>query len=241
MARGTDDDIKVFVSHTKHASDEQRDDLTRLLAEIRRVIGQTRLDDFFDAQDLKPGRDWAATLRKEAATSALLAVRTDLYASREWCQREMSVAKREGMPVVILDGLAAGERRGSFLMDHVPRIPRRASDGPEATAAILDCLDQLVDECLKRALWERQQQLGTGEAGVDVAWWAPHAPEPVTLVAWLRKTESTRSGNGPVLILHPDPPLGPEERSALVEIASLADLGDRLDIVTPRGLATRGA
>ena len=241
MARGTQDDIKVFVSHTKHASDEDRDDLTRLIAEVRRVIGQTRLDDFFDAQDLKPGSDWAATLHAEAATSALLAVRTDLYASREWCQREMSIAKRAGMPVVILDGLAAGERRGSFLMDHVPRVPSRATDGPKATGAIIDCLNQLVDECLKRALWGHQQRLGTGKAALDVAWWAPHAPEPVTLAAWLRNTESTRPAEGPLLILHPDPPLGPEERRALIEIASLADLGNRLDIVTPRGLATRGA
>jgi hypothetical protein len=223
--------LKVFISHTKHADDPQ--ELAGLLADVRREIGDTRLREFFDASDLQVGRDWAPELEAQAASSALLAVRTDLYATRVWCQRELLTAKRAGMPVVILDTLSHGEDRGSFLMDHVPRIP----GGADRALAIRAALGRLVDECLKRALWARQRNLAEAEGVVDVAWWAPHAPEPVTMLYWL---PTAPEGDEPLLVLHPDPPLGPEELTVLAELAVAAGVDARLEITTPRGLATRG-
>jgi hypothetical protein len=40
------------------------------------------------------------------------AVYADTRVEREWCQREVLVAKRNGMPVVILDALGYAEERG---------------------------------------------------------------------------------------------------------------------------------
>ncbi len=223
--------LKVFISHTKQTRDP--DGLAGLLEDVRNEIRSSRLREFFDASDLQVGRDWAPELMSQASTSALLAVRTDLYASRAWCQRELLTAKRAGMPVVILDTLSLGEDRGSFLMDHVPRIP----GVPDRGAAIRAALSRLVDECLKRALWSRQRQLAESEGVVDVAWWAPHAPEPVTMLHWL---QTTPDNDEPLLVLHPDPPLGPDELRVLEELAATAGIDARLEITTPRGLATRG-
>lgn len=235
FAQGSAQRLKVFLSHTKRAGPVDAPDV--LVRRVREVILDTRLEDFFDAQDLLPGCDWSARLLDEAATGALLAIRTDLYATREWCQREVLAAKRAGMPVVILDALAQGEDRGSFLMDHVPRIPLLASadDG-----AILRALGRLVDECLKRVLWRRQQELALREGADVAAWWAPHAPEPVTLIGWLSEDASTFAGDDQVVVLHPDPPLGRDELRSLDELARLRGLGDRLEVLTPRGLAIRG-
>jgi hypothetical protein len=46
---------------------------------------------------------------------------------------------------------------------------------------------------------------GAVEVAADVAWWAPHAPEPVTLAAWLDKhpAEITRTQPASMLVLHP--------------------------------------
>lgn len=163
--------LTVFLSHTKRGG--PGDAPEALVRQVRELILDTKLEDFFDAQDLQPGSDWSAALLAEATTGALLAIRTDLYASREWCQKEVLVAKRAGMPVVILDALTHGEERGSFLMDHMPRIPLHRDPSDDS---ILRALGQLVDECLKRALWQRQQRLAA-RSGSDVAtWWAPHAP-----------------------------------------------------------------
>jgi len=228
--------LKVFLSHTKRAGPGD-DALSRIVRRVRELILDTRLEDFFDAQDLQPGCDWSAQLLNEAATGALLAIRTDLYATREWCQKELLTAKRAGMPVVILDALAEGEERGSFLMDHVPRVPLHGTVDDDA---IMRVLGQLVDECLKRALWRRQQELAVRE-GIDVvAWWAPHAPEPVTLVAWLNDRATALVPDDQLIVLHPDPPLGRDEQQALEELASLGGLSDRVEILTPRGLAIRG-
>jgi hypothetical protein len=233
----TEERLRVFVSHTKRAGVEGSSQLHALIGRTRYLISNTRLGEFFDANTLQAGTDWAKELVKEAGRGALLALRTDLYATRRWCQNEMVTAKYAGVPVVILDALDDGEERGSFLMDHVPRIP----GGPKpADGAIMKALNQLVDECLKRALWTRQQELAAGDPELDVAWWAPHAPEPVTLAVWLRKNPPA-DDDTPVRILHPDPPLGPDELDALAALAALAGAEGRLEVMTPRGLAARGA
>ncbi len=231
--------LTVFISHTKRAGADE-DGVIDLIARVRRIIGETRLKTFFDANDLQPGQDWDAALRENAKSSALLALRTDLYSSREWCQREVLIAKRAGLPVVMVDALDRGDQRGSFLMDHVPRVVlRRDADG-WCDADILRGLNVLVDESLKRALWQRQERLATAQREHNVAWWAPHAPEPATFAQFLATLPADQRAPGATpRVLHPDPPLGPEERRVLDEIARLSGL-TAVDIMTPRLLAARG-
>lgn len=235
--------LKVFISHTKRGSDSEQQSVADLVQMVRDVIAQTRLDQFFDANELQPGKDWDETLRREAAGSALLAIRTDLYSSRTWCQREMLIAKQAGMPMVVIDALSAGEQRGSFLMDHVARIPGRADAGVWRTADVVRALNMLVDASLARELWLHQSRLAQELAAVEVAWWAPHAPEPVTLLNWLRESARLRAGAPPanLLVLHPDPPLGEDEKSVLQQIAAMAGVTGVLDLMTPRQLESRTA
>lgn len=233
---GSTKQIQVFISHTKRLGSPMDTVTTELIRLVREVVRDTRLGEFFDANSIQPGEDWAAYLVDNARTGAMLALRSDLYASREWCQREVKEAKTEGVPVVILDALERGENRGSFLLDHMPRMPARRTDGTWTRDSIQRALGLLVDECLKRTLWDHQQALAeaAGKAeGVD--WWAPHAPEPLTLAKWLK---DHGPANG-LLILHPDPPLTTSERATLNQIAELAGLTDDVEVLTPRTLAAR--
>jgi hypothetical protein len=235
--------LTAFISHTKRNSPGEEENVEALITNVREAIRNTRLREFFDASDLQPGQNWDAELRGKAATSALLALRTDLYPSREWCQREILIAKREGMPVIIMDALGKAEERGSFLMDHVPRVAARIADGRWRKADILSALNLLVDECLKRVLWRRQEELARKVLPLDISWWAPHAPEPITLTKWLE--DQRREGRlplegGDMLVLHPDPPLGAEERSVLQQMLSFGGVNRKLDVMTPRLLAARG-
>ena len=189
------DRIQVFISHTKRAGAGDEAGVMALIEAVREIVADTHLGAFFDTNALQPGGDYDAQLRKEAGRSAFLAIRSDLYASREWCQREMLIAKAAGMPIVVLDALARGEERGSFLLDHVPRVPvRRAGRGlarrrhpPRAQPA-----GRGVPQ---RALWRHQKELAQGSPELEVAWWAPHAPEPATLALWL--LERRRQGAAP--------------------------------------------
>lgn len=249
--------LGVFISHTKH-DDAGGGTVARLIEQVRgRIDGASRLGSFFDSNALQPGADWAAHLRADASRMALLALRTDLYASREWCQREMLLAKRHGVPVVLLDAPQRGEDRGSFLMDNVARVPVRPAGDGWVDADIDAGLARLVDACLQRELWRRQARGADGQAEFEADWWSPHAPEPATLVDWLAPpaadgvapipaTTAVRGAAGadtgrPLRIVHPDPPLGPEEREVLDRIARLAGCRAGLDILTPRLLAARGA
>lgn len=234
---GLDHRLRVFISHTRRSSPDE-DSVSELVRLVRETISDTRLDSFFDAQDLQPGRDWDEALRSSAGSSALLSIRSDLYASRAWCQREVRIAKESGMPVVTLDALSTGEERGSFLMDHVPRLPIRFGVDGWNRDDIRRGLNLLVDECLKRELWRLQEQLAD-DPTLEIDWWAPHAPEPVTLGTWLADNHSMVPHDRPLRILHPDPPLGEDEQLALDTVAGLAGLRVPVEVMTPRGLSAR--
>ena len=231
--------LRVFISHTKRYSPaEMPDEVSALVAQVRTVIGDTHLNAFFDEADLQPGVLWEDELVKAAESSGLLIVRTDIYASREWCQREVLAAKRADMPVVVLHALHTGEERGSFLMDHVPSVAVRAA-APESAvrASIEQALNKLVDEALKRALW-RQQRAQLAAYGFH--WLPANAPEPTTLGHWLRLTASGRAAADKLYVLHPDPPLGCAELSAIDDLLAIAGLDGSVDILTPRTFASRG-
>lgn len=226
--------ITVFVSHTKHHTVTQQEDGPQLVEQVREVLRNTRLGEFFDAHDLQVGEDWERALDAAAGSSALLMVRTDLYSGREWTQREVLTAKQRDVPVVALFAVREQEDRGSFLMDHVPVIPAHPD---QAQTAIERALNRLVDESLKRALW-RQQSVYLGRDGFD--WLPGHAPEPVTVVPWLRQHRAEDGGDRHVWIMHPDPPLGPRETEVIVELCALAGFTEDVDILTPRTFANRG-
>jgi hypothetical protein len=93
--------LRVFISHTRQAIGDGSGVL-ELTQTVRTVIDDTSLAEFFDPRDLQAGEEWREALRENAGRSALLALRTDLYASRSWCQWEVLAAKEEGAPVVMV-------------------------------------------------------------------------------------------------------------------------------------------
>ena len=236
--------LQVFVSHTKrHSPDEEPDHVTRFVARVRAFLSGTRLVEFFDETSLQVGEDWAERLVTEASRGCLLMVRTDLYAGRTMCQREVRVAKEAGAPVVELRAVTGHQERGSFLLDHVPSVQANLTadmtDDELAAAtddAIRRAVNMLVDEALKRALWARQQERLVDE-GFD--WLPGHAPEPVTALRYLADNPAVLDGRSCV-VLHPDPPLLPDEMETMNALFRLAGLDGTVDIVTPRTFAQRG-
>lgn len=228
--------IQVFISHTKHPSlvEDDAHDGAWIYDHVRNAILKTRLEDFFDAQDIQAGQAWEEALDGNARRSALLMVRTDAYAGREWTQREVFEAKSADMPIMCMYALNDGESRGSFLMDHIPSVP---CDPSEPMPGIMTALNRLVDEALKRALWDAQQ-VYLEQDGFD--WLPVHAPEPVTLARWLRSHQAVDPRDSHVWIIHPDPPLGPRERAVVTELCAIAGFTESVDILTPRTFASRG-
>lgn len=232
------DRLTVFISHTKrHSPDEDPNGVDVLVELVRSIIGDTHLRAYFDAADVQPGSDWEAELRTNSASSALLAIRTDLYAGREWCQREFLIAKQAGMPIVTLNAVTRAEERGSFLMDHVPSVGYRDHDDTTRRDSIEEALNLLVDGALRRAIWGIQTEY-LRSVGFD--WMPLHAPEPVTLVPWLIENGEGTVSDGQLLIMHPDPPLGRDEANLVDQLFDIAGVSGRIEVVTPRTFASRG-
>lgn len=236
--------IQVFISHTKQSSGSPdgsaREGVGTLVRQVRAALGETRLGTFYDAQSLQPGQGWAQALEHHAGRCALLVLRTDLYATREWCHREVIQAKEKGRPVVVLDALGHGEARGSYLLDHVPRVPVRSTRSAQGTEPgktddtvwsdddIETGINRLVDAWLERVLWDRQADR-LGHEGTTAM---PHAPELLTLMPRLQPGQ-------PLKIVYPDPPLSDAERKPLHDLAQA--MGCPLTLTTPRMLAVRSA
>ena len=119
-------------------------------------------------------------------------------------------------------------------MDHLPTVPFARDD---SGTSIDKALDRLVDEVLKRALWTAQSSY-IGAQGFD--WLPVHAPEPVTTVKWLARHKAEDANDEHLLIIHPDPPLGPDERAVVDEMCAVAGFDGRVDVLTPRTFAIRG-
>jgi len=117
----------------------------------------------------------------------------------------------------------------------------RDDEGIWRRADVRRGLNIIVDECLKRSLWILQKELSKTRSDLNIDWWASHAPEPVTLAGWIKEQEGSTKGKQGLRILHPDPPLGPEEKISLQQMASLSGYTETIDILTPRTLAARGS
>jgi TIR domain len=195
--------VSVFLSHAK------QDGLP-----IARRVGDylrdgTGIKDFFDAQDLPEGSRWEELIKGAAADHVLLAIRTDAYATREWCRTEVLAAKRASSPVVVLDALTDFEPRGFPYLGNAPAV-RWSDDFPDAAR------ERLLRVILQESLRFRYFRLRVADLcrayGLDMPYVLPAPPELLTA---LRAREAAPSGRW----IYPDPPLGTEELEIVCELA----------------------
>ena len=230
--------LTVFCSHTKkHSLGEGAAHVARIVQQARDRIAGTHLAAFVDESDIQPGNDWQADLARAVDSSSLLAVRTDLYASRDWCQKEMLAAKQSDRPIVMLHAVGESPERGSFLMDHVPVVGYQQTDEESMSRSIDRAVNLLVDRTLRRTLWMASEPI---REAVSVDWAPSEAPELVTAIDWIGAHYPDGLDGENVTIMHPDPPLGPSEEELITRLFSLAGVGATVDIVTPRTYADRG-
>lgn len=181
---------KVFISHTKM-------DLGREPKVVEVLQGYLQQDQpikvWFDSGDIPGGSCFIREIADGVKDSSLLCVRTDHYASREWCRKEVLLAKAEGRPMVVINALTGNEARSFPYLGNVPE--QRWNGSPEAA------IDLLLKETL-RHLYSRAMMGDWAEAG-DQIFVCP--PEHLTISGLAKGTN----------ILYPEPPLGKEEVDTL--------------------------
>lgn len=202
--------VQIFLSHSKH--DDAGERVARMIRD--HLHAGHGLAAFFDVHDIPAGLRFHNVLLQQVRISAMVAVHTDTYSSREWCRREVIEAKRHNVPLVVANCISDLDERGFPYMGNVP-VVRVDPDGPDRIDVVIA---RLLDEVLKDFLWRCRIAISAEIANPAVIF-IPRPPELITLAALPPEADL------PVpIIVYPDPPLSMEEERLFAEIAPRVQL-----------------
>lgn len=202
--------VQIFLSHSKHDSDG-----VKIAYAIRdRLHAGHGLTAFFDVHDIPAGLRFHQVLLKQVRVSAMVAIHTDSYSSREWCRREIIEAKRWSVPLIIANSISDLDERGFPYMGNVPvvRLDPRGEDRIDFV------IGRLLDEVLKDFLWRCQVEVVRVAAEPNVVF-VPRPPELISLASLPPTTDIPNP-----VIVYPDPPLGAEEERLFADVAPQVQL-----------------
>ena len=187
--------IQTFVSYSRN------DEHGREIAEEVRcwLYQNSALASFLDVYDIPAGLPFHEVIEHHIGRSIFLAIQTDSYSSREWCRREVIVAKRRGVPMIVVDCLNVGEERAFPYLGNVPVV----RIDPVEKDRLPEIAGRLLDEVLADFLWRCRVEL-LSERWPDIVFMA-RPPELISLATLGIKEEMRR------VVVYPDPPLDQEE------------------------------
>ena len=206
--RGVRLPLRLFLSHAKQDIDHSPQVFNEVVEHLKTT---EPVETWVDSAKILGGSLFAEEIEDGVRDCALLALVTKNYSSREWCRREMLLAKRHQRPLVVVDASEGVEIRSFPYGGNTPRI-RWCEGGARAA----------VDLLLKETLRHQHSMLVLERGRREGDHMLASPPEPTTV---------TRSPKGST-ILYPDPPVGDEEEE------ELEDLGREL--VTPLQRAGEG-
>lgn len=185
------DKLKLFISHAK------RDGL--VVAENLRnsLRSKTKLDSFFDKNDIIEGVDFEKQIKENVKSSLLMVLDSDAYGTRQWCQKEILCAKKYGVPIVVVDMHSDVITRTFPYMGNVPSI--RLNDDNLDTAINLLLRTGLRYEFQKNYLTKIVQEGNNDDFDI-----LSYQPELLDM-HMLEKNN----------VLYPEPPVSEEERRVL--------------------------
>jgi hypothetical protein len=203
------DRVKVFISHAKADGRE--------LAEAINgdIHNRTQLVTFLDVHDIEYGKIFTDVILDEAARCAMLAVQTDVYGSRPWCQKEILQAKAAKRPVLVLDALARGELRSFPYAGNGPRLRYDAANGIDVAMVAARMLLEVLRVEHAKQQFEGLRELFNIPEGEGIEF-LPYPPELLTLAELRLRERAAAPGKKPATtFVYSDPPLGLDEMERL--------------------------
>jgi hypothetical protein len=205
---------KLFISHAKQ-------DFLLEAEQLRDYLNSaTKLDTFFDANDILDGNDFAKHIKKGLKSSLLVVLNSDVYTDREWCRNEVLIAKRNDVPTVVVNCVKKRVKRTFPYIGNCPMIQYN-NDWSEIIQVLLKtALNQVYQKRLLRTIKSKN---------VQICSFIPHNPELFSFIN-LEKDQSLHNDinhHKKVKILYPEPPLGKDEYKVL------CDFNNRFSFVTP--------
>lgn len=211
--------VKLFLSHAK------KDGEVTTINFKQFIENNLKLDVFFDTVDIANGYDFAKQFEKEIKQSALVVFHTDEYSNREWCRREILIAKKHKSPIVVAHNLKKGEKRAFPYMGNMPTTVLVEEENEDFYRIVFLTLYQVLNNLYQfRLLSNYKNLINWGNTEVKIL------TSPPELFNFLDIKKYKEESENKLIILYPDPPLGTEE------ITILNELDDSVSFVTPINL-----
>lgn len=219
--------LRLFISHAK------MDGLPLAHSLKHQIKALGWLEDFYDVDDLPPGRNWQRELERGVGSSLIIMLRTEGYDGRYWCKQEVLWADEYASPAVLVEARTNLNHPASVLpFDRVPSV--RIPDGNLLRILFLAVRESLRFLHFSRRV-EEMKRSGVLPTPIELRIFSTPPSMAALLRACRSLANSAEPAGTPRLILYPDPPLRVgfyEAASALVD--AYAPPGTRL--VTPNTL-----
>ena len=211
--------LRIFISHSK--KDDNKIGLQRAFEFRDYIRSKTKLDSFFDANDILDGQDFENQIKSNAAgeMSLLVILNSNTYSEREWCQKEVLFAKKKKIPTIAVS-LLDGEVKRSFpYISNIPYIRFNDNWGDVLALLLRTALDQNNQAKYLSNLRDELDEPVRNTFQV-----LPFSPEAYSYVY------DELSSN----VIYPEPPLSKDELDVLTKIA-----GKDKQFITPMQLLAR--
>lgn len=110
--------LKIFLSHCK--VDSFAVSLVQILQTF--IKTKTGISAFFDATEIRQGFVFEHEINGNLDNSSILALCTDSYSSRYWCQHEIQYAKRKQKPILLVDAIKNNTDRFLPTLGNLPCV-----------------------------------------------------------------------------------------------------------------------
>lgn len=200
--------VKLFLSHAK------KDGENTTIKFKQFIENNLKLDVFFDTVDIANGYDFAEQFEQEIKHSALVVFHTDEYSNREWCRREILIAKKHKSPIVVVHNILNGEKRAFPYLGNMPTTVIGKKEIVGFYKIVNLTLYQVLNNLYQNRLLESYSKMDEDENNIIKVITSP--PELFNFLDI--KTYKEDLGNKKLIILYPDPPLGLEELTILSEL-----------------------
>lgn len=216
----SDPPIKLFISHAKHDGED-------LAIQFRNhIYSNTKLKAFFDANDIADGHQFEQEIKKHIDYSAFVIFNTDEYANREWCRKEVIIAKRYRCPIISVMDIKKGERRSFPYSGNFPTIIWNNNFEEIINLILSQVISDKYNELYLKSIVKMYDL--EKEYSCLVLPKAPELFNYIDIENFKEEKEEVKS----LIVLYPDPPIGIEELSLL------NDVDKKIKFLTPLLLPT---
>lgn len=209
---GKNNALKIFLSHAKDGKNG-----IGLAKSLKNFIDNSSMQNFFDSTDIAAGYRFDDEIVGNIKNSTVIAIHSDIYSSRYWCQREILSAKQHDRPVIAVDILEEYEDRRFPFATNVPGIHVFIDNEP-TEKDLLRILSSALLETIRffysKLLLNQYKKIGYIEEDAKISSRPPEIADIEKILAFDGNLITTKYKS----IVYPEPPLYLEELTFLSKL-----------------------